>query len=236
MNMMRKTFKIMITAATTLALVACSSAGNDSTDPWESVNRSIFGFNETIDNYVLSPVAKGYVAVVPEIARTGVTNALSNLRQPWTFANSVLQLDAKNAAGSFWSFLLDSTFGIGGLYNFTERHTDLKVRDEDFGQTLGYWGVPQGPYVVLPLFGPSSVRGATGTIAAIVLDPVHHAGNVNSNNVDNALIVRAVASAIDTRAGLIPTFDSIYDTSFDPYATLRSGYLQRRKALVDNVK
>ncbi len=234
--MMTKTFKCMIAASAALALVACSSSGKDTSDPWESMNRSIFGFNEELDDYVLGPVSSGYVAAVPETARIGVTNALSNLRQPWTFANSVLQLDAANAAGSFWSFLLDSTFGIGGLYNFTERHTDLNVRTEDFGQTLGYWGVPQGPYLVLPIFGPSGVRDAVGTVANIALDPVNHVGNVHSNNVDNALIVRTVASAIDTRAGLTPVINSIYDTSFDPYATFRSGYLQRRNALVHNVK
>ena len=231
-----QTFKICTSALVLSIVVACAPSSKDPVDPWEGFNRSVFGFNEQLDNYLLEPVAKGYVAAVPEVARTGVTNALSNLRQPWTFANSVLQLDARNASASFWSFLLDSTFGIAGLYNFTERHTDLNVRTEDFGQTLGYWGLPNGPYLVLPLFGPSSVRDGLGTVAAIILDPVHHAGNSGSNNVDNALIVRAVASAIDTRAGLIPAFDSIYSTSFDPYATIRSGYLQRRKALVNNTK
>jgi len=99
----------------------------------------------------------------------------------------------------------------------------------------GYWGIPQGPYVVLPIFGPSGIRDTFGKVADIVLDPVNHAGNSSSNNVDNALIVRAVASAIDTRAGLIPTIDGVYDSSFDPYATFRSGYLQRRAAQVRNI-
>lgn len=196
-------------------------------DPLETVNRGIYAFNDVFDRFLLAPVARGYRSAVPEYGRQRVTNVLSNLKQPVVFLNSVLQGDPENAFSSFWSFMLNTTLGIGGLFDFADVNTDLEVRDEDFGQTLGVWGVGPGPYIVLPIFGPSSLRDTAGMAGDWFSDPFNYLD-------DEVVITRTVIRAIDARAKTLDLTDEINEKSFDPYATFRSGYLQKREAQVKN--
>ena len=222
-------WRLSRTGLCVLALTACSAnptAEGDVYDPLEPVNRAMFSFNEAVDTVLLRPVARGYTYIVPEYGRQRVTNALTNLRMPVVFLNSVVQLDPENAFSSLWSFLLNSTVGVFGIFDVTGA-TDLAVRDEDFDQTLGHYGVGAGPYIVLPIFGPSSTRGTVGTVTDWFTDPFNHLD-------DEFVVARTITSAIDTRANVLPTTDEIYRTSIDPYATIRSAYLQRRVALVEN--
>ncbi len=210
-------------------LTACANVSEeaDNRDPWEGLNRSIFAFNEVVDGIVVRPVAQIYRGIVPEYGQDRVHNVVSNLRQPVNFVNSVLQGDPQNAFSSLWSFVLNSTLGVGGVFDFAGTNTSLRVRNEDFGQTLGKWGVGSGNYVVLPIFGPSSTRDAFGRLTDVFTDPFNYMNR-------DVVVTRAVISAIDTRAGNIDLLDDIYDTSLDPYATIRSGYLQKREASVKN--
>lgn len=215
-----------------LSAVACAPApeGEDGavlSDPFEPVNRGVFAFNEVVDNAVLQPVARAYRFLVPEYGRQRVTNVLSNLTMPVVFLNSVLQGDPGNAFSSLFSFVLNSTLGIGGIFDFAGANTDLKVNREDFGQTLGVWGVGPGAYIMLPIIGPSSARDTVGMVADWFSDPFNYADN-------EIVITRTVLRTIDARAGTLDLTDEVYRTSLDPYATFRSGYLQKREAMVKN--
>lgn len=198
-------------------------------DPLEPVNRAIFTFNRYADRYVLKPVAQGYDVVVPDAGKTAVNNVLRNLDMPLIFVNSILQGDPENAFSSFWTFMLNSTFGFAGLYDFAGNNTDLTVRREDFGQSLGKWGVGTGPYLVLPLMGPSNLRDTAGMFADIFADPV----NMTVDE-DAFTVARIALTAINQRYQALGTIEDVYETSLDPYATFRSGFAQRREALVDN--
>lgn len=218
---------VLATGCLITALSACATTAND--DPLEPLNRSIFSFNETVDTYALRPLAKGYAAVIPETGRTHIGNVLDNLKMPLVFANSILQGDGTNAMSAFWSFTLNSTFGLAGIFDFVGSNTHLHVHDEDFGQTLGVWGVDSGAYVVLPLFGPSTVRDTFGRAVDIATEPF--------NYTDEAVgITYGVLDTIHTRSTLLDLMDDIYDSSLDPYATIRSGYLQKRRADIKNTK
>lgn len=196
-------------------------------DPFETVNRGIFAFNEVVDGAVLQPLARAYRGIVPEYGRRRVSNVLSNMRMPVVFVNSVLQGDPGNAFSSLFSFLLNSTLGVAGVFDFAGANTDLRVHREDFGQTLGVWGFGSGAYVVLPVLGPSSARDTVGLAVDWLTDPFNYADN-------DVVITRTVAAAIDARADTLDLTDEVYRTSLDPYATLRSGFLQRREAMVKN--
>lgn len=214
-----------------LTMAACTSApesgSEPNVDPFESLNRGIYSFNEAVDTVLLKPVAQAYRGIVPEYGRERVSNVLTNLKQPIVFANSVLQGDPQNAFSSFWSFVLNSTFGVAGIFDFTGAATDLHVRKEDFGQTLGVWGFGSGAYIVLPILGPSSARDALGLGVDTVGDPFNWGSN-------EFVITRAVVTAIDARADTIELVDDVNKTSLDPYATFRSAYLQKRESQVKN--
>lgn len=219
-------------ALCSLLVTACAPAPNGEDgavlqDPFETVNRGIFAFNEVVDNIVLQPVARAYRNIVPEYGRQRVTNVLVNLTQPVVFLNSVLQGDPENAFSSLFTFVLNSTLGIGGIFDFAGANTTLKVHPEDFGQTLGVWGFGSGSYIVLPIIGPSSARDTVGLVADWFSDPFNYADN-------DIVVTRTVLRAIDTRAGALDLTDEVYRTSLDPYATFRSGYLQKRDAMVRN--
>lgn len=222
-------WRLSVTAATVMALSACAAnptVDGEISDPYESVNRAVFQFNEGVDTILLRPVARGYKYVVPQYGRQRVSNVLTNLRMPVIFLNSVVQLDPQNAFSSLWSFLLNSTVGVAGIFDVTGP-AGLSVRDEDFDQTLGQYGVGAGSYIVLPILGPSSSRGAIGTVVDWFTDPFNYFNG-------DVTVSRTIVSAIDARASLLDVTDDIYRNSLDPYATIRSGYLQRRVALVEN--
>lgn len=231
-SLIKRLFCLCIAAMLSLSAVACAPApdGTDEAvlhDPFEPVNRGIFAFNEVVDGAVLQPVARAYRFLVPEYGRQRVSNVLSNLSMPVVFLNSVLQGDPGNAFSSLFSFVLNSTFGVAGVFDFAGANTDLRVNKEDFGQTMGVWGFGHGAYIVLPIIGPSSGRDTVGMVVDWFTDPFNYAD-------DEIVITRTVLRAIDARAGTLDLTDEVYRTSLDPYATLRSGYLQRRDAMVNN--
>ena len=205
-----------------LLLQACATVKSaDARDPWEPMNRSIYQFNDAIDTVALKPAAQLYVKVLPSMVRTGVGNFLGNLGDVWSMANSALQLKGQATAETFMRINVNTFFGLAGLLDVATE-MGLEKRREDFGQTLGYWGVQPGPYVVLPLFGPSTLRDALAF-------PVDMQGNVTNSLSDqatrNALFVTRL---VDTRAGLLKTVDVIKASSLDPYSFVRDGFLQKR--------
>jgi phospholipid-binding lipoprotein MlaA len=197
-------------------------AGKKNPDPWEGFNRAIYRFNDVADRYLLKPVAKGYKAVTPEVVRTGVTNFFTNLRSPIVILNDVLQGKIKQAGGDTVRFVVNSTVGVAGLVDVAVR-INLPLHDEDFGQTLGVWGVPSGPYLVLPFFGPSSVRDGVGFGVDAAANPRRYLIN---NEAD--LILLGV-DVVNSRASLLD-LESIIQG--DRYLFIRDLYLQRREFAV----
>jgi phospholipid-binding lipoprotein MlaA len=194
-------------------------------DPLEPVNRAVYNVNEGADILVIRPVAEIYRGTVPDPIRTAVRNFLQNLAAPLVIANELLQGDFPGAQTAFERLLVNTTIGIGGFVDIAGMYLDKPFLYEDFGQTLAVWGVPSGPYLVLPILGPSNFRDAGGRVVDFVADPVN--ASVDSNAFSYG---RTGASGIDTRAGLIEPIDDIRRNSLDPYATLRSLYFQRRQA------
>ncbi len=202
-----------------LALTGCAANPTHPQDPLESLNRKIFQFNETADKAVLKPVAKGYDAVMPEFAKLMVTNFFSNLEDVVTTANDLLQFKFAQAASDGSRVLFNSTFGVFGLFNVTDR---LEKHSEDFGQTLGYWGVGNGPYIVLPFFGPSALRDSVGLYADAISNPGNHIQDISTRN------QLYVLDKINIRAKLIAQEKLLDTAALDRYSFLRDAYLQRR--------
>ena len=199
-------------------------------DPLEGVNRVIFNFNNVADRVVLEPVAKGYKKL-PSPVQSGVGNFINNLKLPLAAVNQLLQGQGKNAVESTGRFLVNSTIGIFGLIDVAD-NIGLEQKEEDFGQTLATWGVGDGFYLVLPLFGPSNIRDTTGMIMTMMTDPVN-AYAVNQGE-SWAIPLRTAANAIDQRSQIIDEVNALRDNSLDYYAAVRSSYYQNRKAAIMN--
>lgn len=227
-------------AAVALTIVsACAATSPENTtrasydyDPIEPVNRGIFRFNEFVDTIVLEPAARAYRFVVPKAGRRAVGNFFTNMSEPVTVLNATLQRDPERAFTAFWRFTLNSTFGAAGLFDWAEDNAGLEHRREDFGQTLAIWGAPAGPYLVLPLMGPSNVRDTVGQVVDGFSDPFNYDEVLETDT----RIVLGVVNIVDLRKQNIEVIEDIYDTSFDPYSTIRSGYLQRRDDMIRNGK
>ncbi len=197
-------------------------------DPWESVNRKIFSFNESVDDYVMRPVAKGYRWVMPDPIEMAVGNVFSNLGDIPVTLNNLLQLKFNNALTSSMRVVVNSTFGLAGLVDLAS-DIGLEKHDEDFGQTLGYYGVTSGPYVVLPFLGPSSARDAGGRVLDIATDPVF----VGSFFVAPFIgPIVGSTKVTDLRAGLLKSEKTLDEAALDKYEFVREAYLQRRRSLV----
>jgi phospholipid-binding lipoprotein MlaA len=197
-------------------------------DPWEPMNRAVFSFNESVDDYVLKPVAKGYKWVVPDPVEVAVGNVFSNFNDIPVTLNNLLQLKFNNALTSTMRILVNTTFGLVGIVDVASG-IGLEKHDEDFGQTLGYHGVASGPYLVLPFLGPSSTRDAGGRVLDIASDPVF----IGSFFVAPFIgpIVGSTRAA-DTRAGLLKSEKTLDEAALDKYEFMREAYLQRRRNLV----
>lgn len=206
------------------ATVAVTVPVGRNPDPWEKFNRSIFRFNDGADRYVLKPVAKGYKAITPDVVRTGITNFFINLRAPLVVMNDLLQGKVKQAGGDTVRFVVNSTVGVVGLVDVAVR-LNLPLHDEDFGQTLGVWGVPSGPYFVMPFFGPSSVRDAGGFAVDAAANPRRRLIN------DEADWILLGIDVVNTRASLLELEDIIQG---DRYLFIRDLYLQRREYSVND--
>ncbi len=217
-----KKAKRVVAPAAAAAVVA-----NDSppvNDPFEPFNRGMFAVNETLDDVVLRPVAVVYSTVLPQPVQDGVANVFGNLDDVFTGLNNILQGKPDRAGKDFGRVLVNTTLGIGGLFDVGAR-MGLEKNDEDFGQTLGVWGVGPGPYLVLPLFGPSSGRDAVGRVTRTLADPRTHIPAAWGMSLIGANFVSARATRLQTE-GLLDA------ASFDKYGFVRSSYLMRRESLV----
>lgn len=210
-----------------LLLTGCGSinlsAYTQEKDPFESFNRGVYKFNDTVDRAVIKPVAQGYNKVVPSPVKTMVSNFFSNLDDVVVTANDILQLKFRQAASDAARVAFNTTFGIFGLINITDR---LEKHNEDFGQTLGYWGVPNGPYLVLPILGPSTIRDGTGLYTDSYFSVISNTKNVPTRNSAWAL------EGLDMRVGLLEQEKVLDDAIIDRYSFIRDAYLQHRQSLV----
>jgi phospholipid-binding lipoprotein MlaA len=219
-----------VLAALTVGVAAEAHAQETTNDPFEKFNRAMYAFNEVVDKYALEPVARGYRAVTPEPVREGVGNVLHNLKAPVIFANDVLQAEPARAGTTVARFGINTTVGIAGLFDVAST-MGLERHNEDFGQTLGRWGVGSGPYLVLPLLGPSSVRDAAGGVVDAALNPINYA---EFDGDDTFRTSRTVIGVIDGREGALDAVESIRQTSIDPYVSVRTTYGILREAAVRN--
>ncbi len=223
----------VLAALVCLQFGACATSGtatDDSkperspADPWEPLNRSIHGFNTSVDRVSLRLLAKGYQKVVPSFMRRGVTNFSQNLRSPLNIINHVLQGKIGDGFGQTGRFLLNSTVGLGGLIDVAAA-AGHEQRNEDFGQTLAVWGMPDGAYVIIPFLGPRTLRDATMIPLNFLADPLYH--YKDSSVRDKVYLLRL----IDIRARLLSA-EALTKGAYDPYIRIREAYLQRRKYLI----
>lgn len=214
----------------TAALTACTHAPNGSTeaDPAESFNRSMFKINQTLDGILLRPAASIYRGVVPEPGRDVVDNFLQNLSAPVVSANSFLQLNPDRGFKTFWRFVLNTTFGVGGLFDFASQ-VGLKPTDNDFGLTMARYGVGSGDYLFLPVIGPTNPRDLVGLVVDSLADPFNYYDQ-------GATMARGGATILNERTKRYQLLEDINRDSLDPYATIRSGYMQSRAAGVRKVR
>ncbi|WP_299021858.1 VacJ family lipoprotein [uncultured Tepidimonas sp.] len=215
-------------AVAAIAISGCAT-GPDANprDPLEPLNRGVYQFNEAVDTAVLRPVAQGYVAVVPSPVRTGVGNFFANLRDAWSALNAALQARPQPAAENFMRFSVNTFLGLGGVLDIASE-MGIPRTTLDFGHTLGRWGVPSGPYLVLPLLGPSSVREAVAL-------PIDRRGDPVSQGVDD-VATRNGAQAlrlVDTRASLLRAGELLEQAALDKYGFTRDAYLARRQRQID---
>ena len=217
-----------------LALSSCvaprvAAPGDEAFDPLEDTNRAIFSFNQEVDRNVLVPVAQAYRTVVPPPAQESLRDFLRNLNHPVIFANDVLQGQPELAANTLGRFVVNTTFGVGGMFDVASR-IGIPYHTTDLGVTLATWGFDSGPYLVLPVLGPSNVRDTVGMIGDSFADP---GGQVAASyHKYYASLGRTVAEGIDTRSRNIESLADIERTSLDYYATIRSLYGQRRAAQI----
>ena len=204
------------------ALPLAASAAEE--DPWESINRPIFRFNDTLDTYALKPLAEGYQAVTPQFLEDGIHNVFSNIGEVSNLANNLLQGKVHDAGVDTSRLIFNTTFGLLGFFDVASK-MGLQRSDEDFGQTLGAWGLGSGPYLVIPFFGPSSLRDAPAKIPDSFLGPYPYIDNVRARNVGLAV------NTLDTRASLLSAEKLV---SGDKYIFIRNAYLQNREFRVQD--
>jgi phospholipid-binding lipoprotein MlaA len=214
---------VLLLASLILSGCASTSTSNNPRDPLEGFNRSIYKFNDTLDKAVLKPVAQGYKTVMPDRAQKMVHNFFSNIDDIFVTANDLLQLKFAQAASDFTRVWVNSTFGIFGLFNVADR---LEKHNEDFGQTLGYWGVGSGPYLVLPFLGPSSARDGTGWYVDSYYGLIENIEDIPTRNSLWA------TNKLDQRVQLLDAESVIEDTVVDRYSFIRDAYMMRRQSLV----
>ena len=223
-QIMLKNFVLLPMFGILLALLqGCASGPNaNPADPLEPLNRTVFQFNDGLDKAILKPVATAYKSVTPAPIRAGVGNFFNNLLDVRTLINNVLQLKVEDAVETAMRLGVNTVFGMGGVLDVASE-MELERHPQDFGQTLGRWGVGAGPYLVLPVLGPSSVRDAVGTVVQSSTDVVTNLSNVPTRNSLTALRV------VDLRSGLLQATDLLDLASLDRYAFARDAYLQRKR-------
>ncbi len=208
-----------------LALTGCASTQTASNDPLEGYNRAMYKFNDAVDTVILKPVAQGYDTIVPAPISQAISNFFSNLNDISVIINDLLQGKMEQAADDTGRFLLNSTVGFAGILDVAT-DAGLKKNNEDFGQTLGSWGVDSGAYVVLPLFGPRTVRDSFGLVGDYYSDPVTY---TEGPGAENAL---RGTRLVDQRATLLKAEKVLDEAAYDEYVYIRDAYLQRRLNLI----
>jgi phospholipid-binding lipoprotein MlaA len=221
---MTSTLRLLLVPLCLAFLAGCATAPgvkSDPRDPWERMNRTTYRFNDALDRAIAKPVARGYRKVTPQFVQTGVSNFLDNLGSPVVMVNDLLQGQFKAFASDTGRLLMNTTLGIGGLLDPASA-AGLEKNDREFGQTLGKWGVKTGPYLVIPFLGPSDLRDAVGRAGDVYSDPRHY---IRNNWLSWGLWG---VGAVDTRARLLDA-DAAITGAYDPYAFIRSAYLQHRE-------
>jgi phospholipid-binding lipoprotein MlaA len=226
-----KRITILIVCA---SMIGCASipAGSERSpdDPWEPFNRSVFSFNESLDDYLLKPITKGYRFILPKPAQQGVNNFFGNYRDIYTSANNLLQGNLSMAFSDLMRVVVNTIFGLGGLFDVATPG-GLEKHKADFGQTFGVWGIPSGPYVVLPFFGPSNVRDTLGTAVDLETDYLFRLlPDVALRNSLTALRV------VNARNNYYEAGDLLEGAALDKYTFTRDAYIQRRQYQIDQAK
>lgn len=210
-------------------LSACATVGSgDPRDPLEGFNRGVFEFNEVLDGAIFDPVSKVYQFITPEIVDTGITNAFSNLGEISVIANDILQFKFSQAVSDFARFLINSTLGLAGFFDVSTA-IGLEKHNEDFGQTLATWGVGAGPYIMVPFFGPSSLRDATGfAVDAGLLNPLFY--------IDDELTRAGLLTLnyVDFKSDLSSTGNLLEEAALDKYEFIKNAYFDRRETLIND--
>ena len=219
MNLIR-----LFLALAIVGLTGCATRASNPADPLESFNRGVYKFNDTLDKAVAKPVAQGYEKIMPDTGKILVTNFFSNLNDVIVTVNDLLQLKLTQGFSDGMRVLVNSTIGIGGLVDVASMHLDR--HNEDFGQTLGYWGLKSGPYLMLPIFGPSSFRDSVGLYVDSYTSVIYRVPNMRTRN------QLYLTQMIDQRAQLLTDEKVMEGAILDRYAFIRDAYLQRRQNLV----
>jgi phospholipid-binding lipoprotein MlaA len=200
-------------------------------DPWEKFNEKMFTFNYNLDRYALKPIAKGYNAVMPDLFQTMIDNAFTNLKMPVRFVNKVLQWKLLDASKEMGRFLINSTLGVGGLFDVARQEMGLERQKADFGQTLGVWGAGPGPYLVLPLLPPLTVRDGIGYAVDGATNPLYYYIPFWPDS-----FAMNAGNTINDRSLNLDLFQGIEESTVDLYSSVRNGYLQRRNRLIKEGK
>lgn len=222
---MKRTMLLLVGILLSGQVLADSSASEETQDPWEGFNRKVFVFNDTLDTYALKPVAKGYRAITPDPVEDGVSRMFSNVGEIVNVVNDLLQGKFRQAGNDTGRFLVNTTIGLVGFFDVADDLGMPKNEGEDFGQTLGVWGVGEGPYLVLPLLGPSTLRDGPAKFVDFLVDPISEIDHVPTRN--QILGVEVVSG----RADLLKAEELI---SGDKYSFIRDVYLQRREYLLND--
>lgn len=214
--------RLMLAIAAALLVAGCATTGNDPRDPWEGFNRKTFAFNDAVDRAILKPVAQGYEKVTPAFVREGVNDFFGNLDDVGTSLNNFLQGKFAEGGSDLGRVLVNSVFGVFGLWDVATP-LGLEKHDEDFGQTLGWWGVPSGPYLVIPLLGPSSARDAP----AKLVDPQWYWPRLINN--DRVYWGVWTFDKVRQRANLLKAESVVEQAALDRYTFIRDAWIQRRR-------
>jgi phospholipid-binding lipoprotein MlaA len=211
--------------AVAVALLAGCAAAPSRDDPFEPMNRALYEFHDTVDTAVVKPVARAYIDVVPVPIRTGVSNVFNNIEDLISAVNDLLQGKLDKLDDDLARVLLNTMFGVGGIFDLASM-VGIERGNEDFGQTFGAWGLPQGPYLFVPFFGPTTVRDGSGAIVRIMVGPVGYIGEVPVRNSLYGL------GAVDLRAQALGAGTLVETAALDRYLFIRNAYLQRRRYLL----
>ncbi len=225
-NTMKKALRVVAAGLALVLVQGCATGPNaNPTDPFEPFNRGVFGFNEGVDRAILKPVATVYRDITPSPVRTGVTNFFGNIGDVWSLVNNILQGKPKESVETLMRVSFNTIFGFAGVFDIATEMR-LEKHSEDFGQTLGYWGMGSGPYLVLPVLGPSNFRDGIGTAVDFNTDLVNRTDRVPVRNSLAALRV------VNTRANFLSAGDVLDQAALDKYSFTRDLYLKRRESLI----